>query len=454
MSAVAAAVLAGRTGGNNLKPSREVYDIHTLQAGQEIAAAHPAAPATPVAEKWWTRWGDAQLDRLMEIAEQDAPSLQMAAARLERAGAAHAAVGADLQPSVEAVPRYRPIASRDTTFTRTRMAAAAREQAAEFEAADVRILLQTAIAAAYVRLDAAYRLQALAGEGLARRQSVVDLVKVSQGAGLSTDIQAALARDAMTGTRADVALFDGEIARRRHALAALLGKTPAFADTLSPPHISMGSDPAPLSAIPAELLGYRPDVAARRVTVEAAAKEMGVAKAAFYPDVDLVGLAGFQSLGIGQLLRGSSIAAGLGPALTLPIFEGGRLRANLKGRIAEYDEAVSAYNASIVAALQQVADGIALLKSARSRQQEASTAAHQWTHIVDLQKIRQRSGLADTNDRLAAEMQQLLSERHVAEADIAVATAQIDLIRALGGAWEPLSSASSSSSTFSDTSHD
>jgi len=118
----------------------------------------------------------------------------------------------------------------------------------------------------------------------------------------------------------------------------------------------------------------------------------------------------------------------------------------------EYDEAVSAYNASIVAALQQVADGIALLKSARSRHQEASTAAHQWTHIVELQKIRQRSGLSDTNDRLTAEMQQLSSERQVAEADIALATAQIDLIRALGGAWAPLFSAPSSS--LSDTSHD
>jgi NodT family efflux transporter outer membrane factor (OMF) lipoprotein len=424
---------------------------------------------------------DGQLDRLMDIAGRDAPSLQIVATRLERARAAHAAVAADLQPNLEAdaslsADRFPghyiytdPYADHTGSegaltadvryhldfwgqYRRQAQASTAREHAAEFEAADVRLLLQTAVVTTYLQMNAAYRLRALACEGLVRRQSALDLVKLSQGAGLSTDMQAALARDAMSVTRADVALFDGEIARRRHALAALLGKTPAFADTLSIPHISVSADPEPLTAIPAELLGNRPDVAARRASVEVAAKEIGVAKAAFYPNVDLVGLAGFQSLGLGQLLRGSSVAAGLGPALTLPIFEGGRLRANLKRRIAEYDEAVSAYNASIVTALQQVADGIALLKSARRRQQEASIAVHQWTHLVDLQKIRQRSGLSDANDRLTAEMQELLHERHVTEADTEVATAQIDLIRALGGAWTPLSSAPSLSS--SGTSYD
>jgi outer membrane protein TolC len=129
--------------------------------------------------------------------------------------------------------------------------------------------------------------------------------------------------------------------------------------------------------------------------------------------------------------------ASIGPAITLPIFEGGRLRAHLKGRVAKYDEAVSAYNATIVTALQQVADGIAIVKAARERQQEAQEAGSHWEHIVDLQKIRQRNGLSDASDLLAAETALLMGHRREAEADAEVADAQVSLIRALGGAWSP-----------------
>lgn len=469
LSAIVAAMLAGCASGNDVQPSLAAYDPASLDAGHAIAAAAQSAATNAAAPKWWAVFGDAQLDALMDAAERDAPSIQMAQARLRAASAAGAASAANLLPtidgsasaSIDRFPGHYTYSARyaDNTgsdgaigadlryhldfwgkWRKAAEAAQFRRDAAGFEAADAKLVLQTSLAAAWLTLDAAYRERDVAVQGLARRDGVLHLLEVRRKSGLSTDINAAVAREAATQTRAEIARDDDRIARLRHEIAALLGKTPAFADTLARPSLRHAADPAPLSNVPATLLGYRPDVAARRSAVEAAAKEIGVAKAAFYPDVNLVAFAGFQSLGIGYLLRASSASASAGPAVTLPIFEGGRLRANLAGRVAEYDEAVGAYNATVVAALQQVADGIAAVKAARQRRQEALAAESHWAHVVELQRARQRSGLADANDLLATETAWLVSQRRTAEIDAEVSSAQISLVRALGGAWAPASS--------------
>ena len=251
---------------------------------------------------------------------------------------------------------------------------------------------------------------------------------------------AAAGVDAATADR--LPTVDGEMAARRHQIAALLGRDPAFADGLAPPSLKAIGDPAPLSAIPASLLGARPDVAAARATVEAAAREIGVVRAAFYPDVNLIAFTGVQSIGLGSLLRAGSIATGAGPAVSLPIFDGGRLRANLRGKTAEYDAALAAYNGTLTEALNQVADGVTGLTSERARQSEAWAAVAHWSRILDLQKLRERQGLSGTVDRLSTETALLLAQRRVAEADARVAIAQVALIRALGGAWAPTPSLS------------
>lgn len=455
-----------------MQPSRTAYDPGVLQAGSEITAARQEAVAPQALPMWWTTFGDAQLNMLMDLAAHDSPSIQIAESRLQEAEAASAGIASNLLPTVDASASVNanhfpghstypdPYAGSYGSdgaigvklvyqldfwgkWHKAADAARLRVKSAEFEAADAKLVLETALVSAYVKLDAAYRLRDVATQGLAQRDGVLHLLQIRQQAGLSTDINAVTARDAVTQTRLDIARYTAEIARRQHEIAALLNKTPAFSDTLSRPDIHTLADPAPVSDVSAKLLGYRPDVSAQRSIVEAAAKEIGVAQAAFYPDVNLVAFAGLQSLGLGYLMRASSTLASIGPAITLPIFEGGRLRAHLKGRVAEYDEAVSAYNAAIVTALQQVADGIAAVKAARERQQEAQLAARYWTHVVDLQKIRQRNGLSDANDLLATETALLLSRRRVAEADAEVADAQVSLIRALGGAWSPSSSITS-----------
>lgn len=471
---VAALALSACASGGDINPRLSPPDIGGLKAGSTITEAAKSAEAQTGFLDWWRTYGDPQLDRLMAMAAEDAPSVTAATARIRHAEAVRGGAEADQRPTMtgsgRALGEYfpdhyiygQPYAGEagnegemlaDARYhldfwgkwKEATAAAGERVTAAKAEADDALLALRTAVVEAYVRLDVATKLKDIASAGLTRRQGVIDVLAIREKAHLATDIDAVQAREAITETRSEIARLDGEIVRCRDQIAALLGKDPAFADTIVRPTLAAIADPAPLSAIPSSLLGYRPDVVAERMRVEAAAHDIGVARAAFYPDVDLVGFAGFESLDLGHLLRPGSAAVGAGPAITLPIFDGGRLRSNLSGRAADYDAAVSAYQETIATALRQVADGIVTLKSERARQAEADAARDHWRHVVDLQKVRERHGLSDALDRLTSETALLLSERRAAEADARVAVAQTTLIRALGGAWTPSLSLSAGS---------
>ncbi len=456
------ALSACASGSQSIQPAEMPVETSTLSLGKDITGAVAPPGATP-ARPWWTAWGDPQLDRLLAADALAAPSTAVAAARIRRAAAGLDTAVADQLPTVTGAGRvvaerfpdhsvfpapYAGNGGSEGSLTASvsyaldfwgkqreaQAAAAARLDIARAEAEDARLLLHTALVDAYVRLDAAYQQRDIAMAGLARRQGVIDLVAARERAGLATGIETTQAREAVTGTRDDIARLDGEIAARRHQIAALLGHDPAFGDALTRPSLKTIGDPAPLSAIPVNLLGARPDVAVARASVEAAAREIGVARAAFYPDVNLAAFAGVQSIGLDSLLRTGSIATGVAPAVSLPIFDGGRLRANLRGKSADYDAAVVTYNGTLTTALRQVADGVTGLAAERTRQSEARAAIAHWSHILDLLALRERRGLSGTADRLTTETALLLARRRAAEADARVAVAQVALIRALGGA--------------------
>ena len=458
-------------GSHSIQPESIALDPASLSPGRDIAgaASQDHAPIVTEVTGWWAAWSDPQLDRLLASDTLRAPSIEKAAARLRRASASMEEVGADRAPHINASgeatgERFPDHATYPTPYAgswgsggsvavnmsyaldfwgkrrEAQAAAFARADVANAEAKEAVLLLRIALVDAYVRLDASYRLRDLAIAGLARRQAIIDLLATRERAGLATSIETRQAQEAITFTQDDIARLDGEIALRRHQIAALLGRDSAFADELARPSLQAIEDPRPSSAIPANLLGARPDVTAARISVEAAAHDIGVARAAFYPDVNLVAFAGVQSLGLNYLLRAESIAAGAGPTVTLPIFDGGRLRANLRGKAAAYDAAVAEYNDTLTRALQEVADGIASVSAGRKRQSEARAAVTHWLRILDLQRLREHQGLSGATERLSGETALLLAERRAVEADSRLAVAQVTLIQALGGAWSPSSS--------------
>ncbi|PRC94084.1 efflux transporter outer membrane subunit [Solimicrobium silvestre] len=464
LTAELALILCGCATGNNISPTLKTPDIEHIAVGQRITQAAANNVGDTGSVTWWKFYQDPQLAHLLEIAMQEAPSIQTAAAHLHRAEAVldlnkpsitgGAQIAGDRFPDHYTYPApYAGSGGSDGSLTvnvryhldfwgkRREAQAAAGEQlkASQAEVADATLLLETAVMDAYIDLDLFYKTRDLAASALGNRLEIISMLAARQKAGLATDIDAIHANEAVTVTRGEIARLDSEITQRKSRIAALLGQDPGFAEQIERPSLVNISDPAPLSAIPSVLLGYRPDVALRRAEVDAAAHEIGVAKAAFYPDVDLTAFAGLMSLDVGYLLRAGSTALNAGPVLTLPIFDGGRLRSTLKGRTAEYDAAVANYRATLSTALQQVADGIALLESEQLRRNEAKTAEAHWRHVAELQDVRVRHGFSTAMDLLTAKTELLLRQRQLSEAEARIASAQIALIRALGGAWAPSS---------------
>ena len=189
------------------------------------------------------------------------------------------------------------------------------------------------------------------------------------------------------------------------------------------------------SRLPADLLGRRPDVVASRWRVEAATHGIAAAKAQFYPDVNLLAFVGFQSIGLSQLLELGSGIAGVGPALRLPVFEGGRLRAQLATRDADYDAAVERYNGTLIEALHDIGDRLASIRSVavqRREEQHALDAAREAYHLAVL---RYREGIGSYLSVLSAESQVLVQRRLEADLRARDLDNRIDLVRALGGGF-------------------
>ncbi len=158
-----------------------------------------------------------------------------------------------------------------------------------------------------------------------------------------------------------------------------------------------------------------------------------MAKAQFYPNVNLVALAGFQSLGLSKLFASGSDMLQAGPAVTLPIFEGGALRANLKGARADYDEAVAVYDGAVAQAFRQVADVATSEKALTTRLGEARQALAANQDAFQTSSLRYKGGLSNYQSVLLAEDAMLQSRRTVADLQARAFALDIALVKALGG---------------------
>lgn len=414
-------------------------------------------------ERWWTALGDAQLDRLIDTALAGAPSLQVAEARLRQAQAQADAYGANRQPSAEIgldVTRQRytetgaippPLAGSTRTSGRLAVdfaydldfwnrnrslfqSALSRQQAAAAEQQGARLILATALARAYGDLERLYSLQDVAQDQLAQRQRLLALQQRLLAAGLVAESDTALAESQAAAARQEVQALAEQLTLQGHSLAALAGQGPDFAASLQRPALQLGSTALP-SVLPADLLGRRPDLVAARWRVEAARGGSAAAKAEFYPNVNLLAFIGYSSIGLGNLLKSASGIAGLGPAISLPLFDGGRRRANLEGAHADEDLALAQYNQTLVEAVRDVADQAASLQSLAGQARESNLALSQAGRARNLARQRFAAGLASEGAALTAETPWL--ERRRAEADLRQRqlAARIGLIKALGGGY-------------------
>ena len=193
--------------------------------------------------------------------------------------------------------------------------------------------------------------------------------------------------------------------------------------------------PAYPQQLSASLLGRRADVVAARWRVEAADKSIAEAKAEFYPDINLTAFIGLQSVGFNNFAKTSAREWGVGPALSLPIFDAGRLRANLRGKSADYDVAVEGYNQAVINAVHDVADQIASSKSAYAQLPEQRKAEAAAQSALDIANQRYAAGLGTFLNVLSAETTVLAQRRQSVDIEARILSTNAALAQALGGGY-------------------
>jgi NodT family efflux transporter outer membrane factor (OMF) lipoprotein len=269
---------------------------------------------------------------------------------------------------------------------------------------------------------------------LKQREELLGLIKQRVQQGLDTKVELRLGEGALPELRQQIELLDEQTTLTRHALAALTAQAPNQLDTLTPPLRAVSTLTLP-AMVPADLLGRRADIAAARWRVEAASSDVHSAKAQFYPNINLSGFVGLASIGLDRLVKSSSQEYGVGPALHLPIFDSGRLRANLSGKTAELDAAMASYNSAVIDAVHDAADQISSLQSIARQQQLQSQAQAAAESAYELSTQRYQAGLSTYLVVLNAEASVLNQRRQAADLVARTLDTQIVLMRALGGGY-------------------
>lgn len=430
-----------------------------------LAADPAAAPVRPVERQWWRAFGDSQLDALIAQAVQGNPNLQVAQARLARAQASGDMAGAARLPQLNAAldltrqkfsENYIYPASLGGSiqelgalqlngsweidfFGKHRTALDAALGAANAAAADAdaaQVLLASNVARGYLQWARLNDQLSVAQRTLAQRQETLRLVRDRVSAGLDTRLELHQSEGGLPEARQQIEALNEQIAIAQHALDALVGQPNASA-ALKPPVLSALRPIALQPVLPADLLGRRADIAAARWRVEAATQDVANAKTQFYPNVNLVAFAGFQAIGFDTLLKSGSQQWGIGPAIRLPIFEGGKLRANLRGKSADLDAAIQSYNATVLDAVRDVADQLSSAQSIGRQQAEQRAAQAAAESAYDIAVQRYQAGLGNYLNVLTAETAVLAQRRQGVDLAARALDTQVGLARALGGGWQP-----------------
>src|SRR5580698_2221277 len=417
-------------------------------------------------QAWWSTFNDPQFDRLMQQELVDNPSLAQAMARVREAHSLADGTLAALAPSIsyyaqeirQRLSSHEPIPepyngtkrwlgseglnlSWDIDFWGRQASllkqARSRTAAAALDVASARLALSGAVAQAYIDLYRNNALADVAQRTEAQRRNTLEITRRRVQSGLDTNVELREASGAVPEAHVELLQAQAAVALDTHQLAALSGQgAEVYAQVRRPTLDPAAILPLP-EVLPADLLGNRPDVLAARDRIEAARAGEAAAKAAFYPDINLAAFAGTSAVGFDNLFHGSSGAYGAGPAIHLPLFDAGRLRAEYRGAAAEIDDSVSAYNQSVLQAVRETSDQLSLIEALNAqivlqeRSLDDAEAAYQ------LAEQRYRAGVSTYLTVLTTETAVLNARReHVAlVSDQAIA--RVSLLLAVGGSFDP-----------------
>ncbi|MDB6057291.1 MAG: efflux system, outer rane lipoprotein NodT family [Verrucomicrobiales bacterium] len=426
-----------------------------------------AEPKAEVAKgQWWEMFHNSELNDLEAIASTANQQLKIAVARFAEARAQMDITRAGLFPNITSSSSYaRQHTSKNAPSTFTGLTAGigptfneitvplnlsyeldiwgrvrrsvessrAQTQAAADDIETIKLMIQSEIAVDYFTLRALDTQKAVLLSSVKVFTKSLQLTRNLRAAGAVSDLDVAQSETILKTTEAQVPSVVLQRAKFEHALAVLVGQP---ASTFRIPEHPLSTEPPLIpTGLPSQLLERRPDIAAAERRMAAANANIGVAKAAYFPLVQLNGLAGFESINAGSLFNWSSRFWAVGPSITIPIFEGGRLRAGVRFAKASYNEFVATYRETVLAAFSEVEDNLAaqtLLANQYALQLDALTAARWQLEVVNNQY---RNGLITYLEVATAQNTELNIEFAAAALRGQQLVAAVTLVQALGGGW-------------------
>ena len=470
--------LAGCVVGPNFVKPRPNVPPHwsaTARANGSEGAAHAtSAPAQTAA--WWSSFDDPTLSSLIEQSAAQNLDVRQAVLRIEEAQAQAAVVAGGLWPSFSANTSWsRERLSTNTpngaifglnfpglpptlvnpfneyqlglsaswtldlfgTARRSIEAADAEMQAAVEGEHAALLSMVSDVAATYIGLRGAQLQRAILERSLATQRDLLQLTRDRRNAGLTSDLDVENATAEVGTTEAEVPLVERQITVDINQLSELMAKPPeALRAELAQARPVPPAPPVVPIGLPSDLARRRPDIRQAEANLHAATAEIGVAVSNYFPQLTLTAAGGYQSEGLSELIATASRFATLGPAIELPIFEGGRLRATVRLQRLKAKEAAVVYAQTVLAALNQVEDALAAYGSDQSRRASLQTAVTASREARLLARQRYQSGIASFIDVLDAERTEEQNELALADATTAVSADLVQLYRALGGGWQ------------------
>lgn len=449
---LAALVLAGCASVPAIDPSALPSAPAAFKEG---AATAPTSAQAPASDRWWQAFADPTLDALVERAGSANNSIQIAAARLAQARALLRATDANRAPQIgigAGASRGTVIGSGPTPstvvsaganlgyevdlFGRLATASQAASLDAESRAAllrSTRLLVQADVAQTYLALRAIDEERALVRDTVVAYRGTLNLIERRYAAGDVSELDVARVGTQVASTESEALALDRRRAELEHALAVLVGAAASdFAVAVAPWSTALPVIPA---GVPSAVLTRRPDVTAAQQSMLAAQARVGVARAAWFPQLSLTASGGGASSELGDLFKWSARSWGIGALLSLPIFDGGRREAGVDNASAELDVALASYRDQVLVAFRDVEDQLSSLRLLTEQAEAQSRAIAAASRATVLSDSRYRNGLVSQLDLLDAQRSELTNRRQALQVKSAQYQSTVGLVRALGGGW-------------------
>ena len=437
-------------------------DIPAAWSEADVAGAGASGASEAALAHWWQRFDDAALEALVRSALQANTSVQSALAAVRQAQALREVAAASLWPTLgSSASAQQGTAGGHSTGSNFKLgldanwgidvfgarragvdAGDASVAANQASLGDVQVQIAAEVALNYILLRTAQARRLIAADNLASQEETLQITLWRQQAGLVTSLEAEQARAAVAQNRAQLPVLQTSIVQTQHALAVLAGQPPAALPGLLNGRTDRAGATAipqtrddPTLGIPAQTLRQRADVRAAEYQVAAALALVGQAQAQRKPSFSIGGSLGLSAATLGALGSGSAVLGSLLASVTLPVFDGGASRAQVRVQQAALAKAQASYRAAVLGALQQVEDALVALRGDRLRLASLRLAADAASNAALLARQRYSSGLIDFQTVLDTQRIQFASLDGVASATADVSSGQVRLFKALGGGW-------------------